>query len=92
MENRQKSRAVGEAADKSKKYLFEVVEYEEKHSVIVGSGQRTKNCQSMYPYFKPSGSEIFEEYQKTRDDICDNDDLEANEDEYLHFLSGKSLR
>ena len=30
------------AADKSKKYLFEVVEYEEKHSFIVGSGQRTK--------------------------------------------------
>ena len=28
--------------DKSKKYLFKVVEYEAKHSFIVGSGQRTK--------------------------------------------------
>ena len=36
---------------------------------------------SLYPYFKPSVAEIFEEYQKTRDDICDNDDLEDNEDE-----------
>ena len=35
---------------------------------------------SLYPYFKPSGSEIFGEYHKTRDDFCNNDDLEANED------------
>ena len=49
-----------EAADKSKKYLFEVVEYEKKHSVIVGSGQleRTKTTvKSLYPNFNPSGSE-----------------------------------
>ena len=41
------------------------------------------NCQISVPIFQAimaSVAEIFKEFQKTRDDICDNDDLEANED------------
>ena len=74
-----------EAADKSKKYLFEVVEYEEKHSFSVGSGQGTKtmlatgsydNCQICVPILQA----ICCRNIQTSDDVCDNDDLEANED------------